>query len=187
MKCAGLLLLTCIAAGCSSFGSVDDDSRATIRRMYSVEPQTKWARLSRREHDLWTVDGPILQAIRFFDPVEDGDALLRVRDPEEVPEFRASMTAVEIEEFVIDSLVAAGVANVQTSGLRPAPFGELDGFGFDLEYLDENGLEFRGLARGVVDDSKLYLVLYTGTRAHYFTAHEDDAKRILTSLQFLER
>jgi hypothetical protein len=62
-------------------------------------------------------------------------------------------------------------ASIDVKNLRPADFGSLPGFRFDFSFLSKEGLERQGLALGCVHAGKLLLMVYTGTREHYFKMH----------------
>jgi hypothetical protein len=62
-------------------------------------------------------------------------------------------------------------ASIDVKNLRPADFGRLPGFPFDFSFLSKEGLERQGLALGCVHAGKLLLMVYTGTREHYFKMH----------------
>jgi hypothetical protein len=57
-----------------------------------------------------------------------------------------------------------------------------DGFRFDLIYLQRTGLEAQGLVAGAVLKDKLYLILYTGARAHDFPRYRDHVERMIQSV-----
>lgn len=133
--------------------------------------------------ELWTVDGPGLQAIRFINGVADGEALFEGKGKEKQPTFRKSMTPSEIMEFVVDSLAGVGFEKIETTGLRPEKFGSAQGFRFDTHFVTRQGLEGQASVVGAVLKEKLHLIIYSGTRAHYYPKHRDHAERIIQSIQ----
>ena len=176
------VVLSALLSGCAAWALVEAE-RQSVAGHYTVAPQRTWSRLRQGNVELWTVDGPALQAIRFFDGLADGDELFPSPAAEKLPAYSSSMTPTEIEEFVVHSAQRAGAANVDASNLRPWRFGNREGFRFDLAFLDAGGLEINGLVAGVVDDGKLYLIMYTGARAHYYPRFVEQVERVLSSIQ----
>ena len=161
-----------------------EPQRHQVSAVYSVEPQIQWSRVKTGAIEEWTVDGPILQAVLFFDGVKDGDPLVPTYGKNQKrPLFRAGMNATEVQEFVVDSMSAMGFTDVRAENLRPFQFGSLPGFRFELHYLSADGLELNGIAAGTTGDDRLYLILYTGTRSHYFDKHKADVERMLQTIQ----
>lgn len=177
-----LVLSTSVLWACSAITLVDMQTQ-TIANSYTVNPQRSWSRLRDSNAELWTVDGFALQALRFPDPIEDGGRLFTSNSQQKMPAFRKAMMASEVQEFVVDSLVRAGAQDAKASGLRPVRFGSLDGFRFDLAMLSANGLEMSGVVNGAVGDGKLYLIIYTGTRSHYFARYQPQVERLFESIQ----
>ena len=161
------LAVAAILTGCTAFHLVEA-GRVNIGQLYSVEPQRAWSRMVENGIELWTIDGPLLEALRFVEAVDDGEPLVYVRDGRELPEFRADMTPSDVQELVLDTLAAFGAARVEASGLRPFDFGRWPGFRFELAFVDDAGLEVAGLVAGHIRDQRLHLILYTGAQMHYF-------------------
>ena len=181
-RCLWPLVLSALLSGCAAWTLVSAE-RQTVAGHYSVAPQIAWSRFKQGNVELWTVDGPGLQAVRFFDALDDGDVLFPSSQAEKLPGYSKAMTATEVEEFVVHSIERAGAGNVETGGLRPWRFGSLEGFRFELSFLDAGGLEMNGMVAGAADGGKLYLILYTGARAHYFPKYQRQVERVLDSIQ----
>jgi len=177
------LLCMMLGTGCATAYSLVEPRRAPIGDLYTVEPQIPWSAAKAGKMELWTVDGPALQAIRFINGLTDGDALFGGRDKEKRPKFRKAMTPTEIMEFVVDSLASSGLQKVEATNLRPEPFGDVPGFRFEMRFVYGGGLEGQGLVVGAVAKEKLYLIMYTGARAHYYAKHEEDVERLVRSVR----
>jgi hypothetical protein len=176
------VVLSMLLSGCAAWTLVEGERRS-VAGHYTVAPQISWSRLRQGNVEVWTVDGPALQAIRFFDGLADGDELFPSPAAEKLPAYSSSMTPTEIEEFVVHSAQRAGAARVDASNLRPWRFGGRDGFRFDLAFVDAGGLEMNGLVAGVVDGGKLYLIVYSGARAHYYPKYVQQVERVLGSIE----
>lgn len=177
------ILVILFLSSCTHY-TLLEPQRHQVSSVYSVEPQIQWSRVKTGAIEEWTVDGPILQLVRFFDGVKDGDSLFPTYGKNQKrPLFRAGMNATEVQEFVVDTMSAIGYADVRAENLRPFQFGSLPGFRFELQYLSAEGLERNGIAAGTTSGEKLYLILYTGTRSHYFDKHKPHVERMLQTIQ----
>ena len=177
-----------LVAGCGTYRLVEP-RRTAIGDLYTVEPQVRWSAFRRGVIELWTVDGPSLQALRFVKGLKDGESLFYSRSSNEEnsakrPEFSLKMTASEIADFVADSMSALGAEKTEIKGLRPATFGSAQGFRFELTFLSRKGLEERAMAAGAVIKGKLYLLLYSGIEVYYYPKHIRDVEKMIQSIQF---
>lgn len=71
------------------------------------------------------------------------------------------MTALKVQEFVIDSVAAATSSPTEGSNLR----------------LFEDGLEIECMALGTIYENRLLLILYTGTRLYCFPRYQEGVER----------
>lgn len=157
---------------------------------YEVTPPGEWNRLNYAFYENWTVDGYGLQALRFH-AVPDGQSLVPNRSawgklipPEDkTPVFRKTMTPNEVQEFLVETLSDRGWANVKASRLTPAKFGQLPGFRFSFSMADDDGLEYDGIALGTIKGDELHLIVYSGTRLHYFPTYKRQVEGIFRSIK----
>lgn len=112
---------------------------------------------------------------------KDGDALYEYVDPD-FPLFRSDMSSAEIMEFHKRSLEFRQLRNVETSNLRPAPFGAVTGFRFEYSYLRSDGSSARGTMLGAVVDERLQLISYSAS-SEDFDLFLEDANRVMQSVQ----
>ncbi len=127
----------------------------------------------------------MLQELRFIKGIEDGEALFRGRAGRKFPPFKSKMTAIEIKELFETSLARIEVARLKTQNLRPESFGHAQGFRFEFTYVLTSGLEKQGLALGAVIDEKLHMIIYSGTRLHYYPKHKEDVDRLVRSIRMI--
>lgn len=180
---AKLLILLAALGACAPITLVEP-KRQTIADTFSVDPQIAWSKMSSANVDLWTVDGHNLEALRFYKGLRDGEALFDVKKESiKLPTFATGMTPNEVMEFVVDSLSRAGASTVEGRNLRPSDFGSSPGFRFELSFLDADGLETDGMVCGTVIEKRLYMILYTGARIHYFPKYRDEVERIIQSIE----
>ena len=194
-----IILLACIflLITCAPHYSVVEPTRRDMGGLYSVEPQISWNRSSQKQIEIWTVDGPLLAAVQFFNGIDHEKYLFQYigRAPQsaKLPRFNKNMTASEVLEFVVDSIMAPYPAspigpnmigiNAEATQLRPFKFGSLPGFRFELAFLSKAGLEYQGFVVGTIKDDRLYLICYSGARQYYYPKYKDTAERIVASIQ----
>jgi hypothetical protein len=179
------LALTVVAGlltGCARYTLVEPKPR-TIADLYTVEPQTRWSALTEGKREFWTIDGAGLESILLLRGLDDGEPLFRTADAQKRMKFRKTMSPSELAELLADGLTSIGVQNVSVTNLRPHKFGSADGFRCELTFATKNGLEKQGMAAGGTVNGRLYLVLYTGAKLHYYEAHRDSAEKIIQSIR----
>jgi opacity protein-like surface antigen len=187
-RIATIAVLFISLAACAQYSLVEA-TKQSIGGTYTVDAQIAWNKSTTGKMELWTADGPGLEAVRFIKGLEDGEALFTrpVGTAKEIkfPTYRANMTESEVMEFVVDSLGRAGAAEMEAHALEPALFGSVQGFRFELTFATVDGLEMSGLAAGATIDEELHLILYTGARVHYFPKYRDDVERLLGSIEMI--
>jgi len=192
-------------AACSSLGGGDGGygiSDYTLVRVHrvavgddslTVVPPRAWNRhrptffVDINEVEDWTLNGPILDGMSFVTGLKSGRYLIRQRKTadQQVPKFRADMTAPEIAAM-LESLyrVRGGAVDFTTLSLQPRPFlGASNGFQFDYEHLDTDEVWRKGRAVGAVINGRLYLILLDAARSHYYGATLPDFEAIVASAQ----
>ena len=189
-----LLAILFLLGACAHYTLVTTDKRDMGG--YSVEPQTAWNRSVQGKIEIWTIDGPALEAVHFFNGIGDGQNLFpfyrKSTRKAKLPKFNKNMTASEVQEFIVDSMMAPYQRSlvgpnmigtgVQPFHLRPFKFGSQPGFRFELSFLSEEGLEYEGFVVGTVKDDKLYLICYSGTREYYYPKYKETAEKIIASI-----
>lgn len=165
-------------------GPVTPGERQRIGGAYTVVPETEWQRRSADGMQRWTVAGASLHQLRLYGDLASGDTLFPEAPAKRMPAYDGRGRAHEVAELLRASLSRMGAVEVQTSNLRPAPFGERDGFRLDLSFAAGSGLRYRGLAAGTGDDEgRLQLILYFGAREHHFPAYEETVERLIGSVR----
>jgi hypothetical protein len=181
---ASLFVLAFLVTACAQYSLIKPE-KVLIGDAYSVDAQIAWNKKTEGKAEIWTIDGPLLQELRFIKGIEDGDALFESRASKKLPPFKSKMTAIEIKELFEASLVQADLAQLKTLNLRPNDFGKVAGFRFEFTYTRKNGLEKQGFAIGAVIDEKLHMIIYSGTRLHYYPKHKDDVERLVRSIRMI--
>jgi hypothetical protein len=175
-----ILLIT----GCTYY-SLIPRGKIEIGGVYTIRSEIPWSKASQGNTEIWTVDGPGLQELRFVNGLSDGDLLFKNATQGDLPEYKSDMSFLEIKEFIETSATAVGVVGITSRNFRPFKFGLLDGFRAEFSYTLKDGLFREGFAVGAKKENKLYLIIYSGTRLHYYPKNLEDAEFILRSIQIL--
>ena len=186
--CLVAILGALLIGGCAHWGLVEE-GRTGIGQLYTVDPQNEWSSRRAGRTIVWTVDGPALEQIIFFDGVKHGSSIVDGAwyaasvDEESLYAFRSNMDSFEIQELFISTWTGLGWHKVSGSGLRPANFAGHPGFAFELSCLSEDGLPYRGAVTGAVVGEQLHAVLFLATEYHYFDEHRGKFEAIIDSIQ----
>lgn len=182
------LLSAVLATGCQQTTLVKGGEPVTVADgAYSVLPTASWARTDFAQEEFWTQNGPRLDRVVFYDPVEDGESLFEAKSgsDEDGPEFYADMSLLEVGEFVESSLTFSGLQDVRTSQLAAADFGGETGFRLEIAAYTEDGLETKGFARGMIKDGTLYLMTFLAPALHYHDVVREDAESMADSIKLI--
>jgi hypothetical protein len=184
LKLGVLFLPLLFAAGCQNYTLVDG-TRVSVKDGCSVEPQQKWNRATRSTFgnptrtEVWTADGERLDMVAFFCGIRDGEPMFAARgtapdgttreDQERPFLFHTGMSANEIMD-----LFEAGLGKVtqsailRTHDLRPAMFGGLDGFRFEVSFSQKDEVDREGTVVGASSGGRLYMIFFEGTRLYHY-------------------
>ena len=93
-----LAMVLCLSA-CVHYSRVEPSKKNIAGGSYSVEPQIAWNRATYGKVEIWTVDGPSLSAVHFFNGIIDGENLYpfygKSSRKAKLPKFNKTMTASE--------------------------------------------------------------------------------------------
>lgn len=180
-KIAFLVLLLALTS-CSTYRLVEP-TRQDIAGHYSVTTPVEWTGATVSNGEFWTINGAALDELNFFAGIKAGNPLVEAYGSDgEPPVFKASMRASEVMELVTDSLAFQGYKKVRGSKLRPAKFGALPGFRFEVVFTTEDGLNYAGKAIGAVADGELHLILFSAPFSHYFPRYHQTVEQIFNSI-----
>lgn len=195
----GLML---VLTACAGYQLVEP-KRVTVNDTLSVEPGMNWNRLYSetlpRTLAVWTADGQLLNELVFFVGVGENEPLFppagsptatqpgaQPAATEPMPVFRTAMSANEIAELFEASLVRSTKSSLASiKNLRPAEFGGVPGFRFDIDYVTRDDVERSGSVAGAVRNGKLFLIFFQGTRIYHYGRYKSEADRIVASARFL--
>jgi len=180
------VLLALLCPACTQYSLVGP-GRTTIEGL-ALEPGIAWNRASGMTTgpgtETWTMDGPLLDSLSILAAVPDGKplALLRGASIDKLAPFRKTMTANEVMDLFEATFAAEMMTTVlQARNLRPISLGGAEGFRFEASYTGTDEVESEMAIAGAVSGGKLYLLVYRGTRLHYFPKYLPDFERIVAS------
>ncbi len=174
-----LLLPGCVMQG------MDAGDVTSVGNGVSVTAQPGFAQIHIATMRYWTQHGTGLDELHFYTGIKSGQPLFRPagKQPRDLPVFDARMTPGDIQDLAVASLAQNGFAHVRASALKPCPFGSAQGFCFDLELANDEGLQMRGRATMATRNQLLNLVVFTAPAEHYFAVVNPAVERIFGSIR----
>ena len=124
-----------------------------------------------------------MESIRFISGIREGVPIIDIAEEKHETSFRPDMSETELVDAVADAFSLSGAQQVKARNLRPTRFGSLDGFRFELDFLNEDGLKKEGVIVGTVVDESLYLIIYTAAKIHYFSKYAREFEDIVGSIE----
>ena len=155
----------------------------------TVDPQTVWASAAGPRNGgtrtVWTIDGLGLDELRFLTGVAPGAPLLRIPGVEQkdIVLYNTTMLPDDVMDMVAGTLGKAGDQQLRTSALRPAAFGTVTGFRFDLAFTTEDGLQMKGMALFAQRRKKLDVILFVAPSEYYYDEYAPTVEKIFASVR----
>ena len=148
------------------------------KRLPASMSQTRW-------EDVWTWNGPQLDRITLVRGLPDGKAIIfrETNSDQQVPVFRADMTAQDLMSMVEVSYRVNGVTVFHFESVEPVDF--LGGPGVRLRYNYTSGIGIakRGSCVMRVVDRKLYAMKLESVAGHYFDTVDPEFDQLIASAQ----
>ena len=181
-------LAICFAlSACAGFQAVESGMPVNVGGDLTVDPQVAWANdfgpnIAGR---VWTIDGLGLNELRFLTHIEPGAPLMQIPGMTRgnMTVYQQSMLPNDVMDLAASTLGQIGHQQVRTSGLRPVPFGSGSGFRFDLDFVNKNGLEMKGMAMAAQRNGALDLILFFAPAEYYFEHHAPTVERVFASVR----
>ena len=173
---------------CQGFQAVNPNERVTVNSRIAVSPQVMWAKPSGVgvSDAVWTIDGFGLNELHFLLGRKPGDTMFTVRDSQrkDFPAVKKGMLPNDAMELMVNSMTRLGNNQVRASNLAPAAFGEPNaGFRFDLNYVNADGLEMRGMALGAQRSDMVDVLLFIAPNEYYFDKLRTTVDQLFLSVQ----
>jgi hypothetical protein len=184
-----LALLLFQIGGCVAGGQrVTADETSVAGGDMTVKPDSPWKRLPASTHqtrweDVWTWNGPQVDRITLIGGLPDGYAIVSQRKTadQQVPVFRADMTAHDLASMVEVSYRVNGVTVFNVESVEPVDF--VGGPGVRLRYTYASGIGIAKKGRCVmrVVDRKLYAMKLESVANPHFEAVAAQFERLVAS------
>jgi hypothetical protein len=173
-RCFSIALLSLVLGGCGVSAIVKENEVIKVKDV-SVTSPLRFSQFGASRERYWTMDGLMLNDFRIFADVKPGENLFlatksRSERKGEGSLYKKGMDALEVQELFVDTLKSAGLAEVSSSDLKPAPFGQRSGFRFNLQFQTPGtggGLIYRAMVLAEVESDTLSY-LYFDAPAEYF-------------------
>jgi hypothetical protein len=135
-----------------------------------------------RPWTLWTTDGVVIDELRFWAGLKDGEALAPTSHNEQRPlSFKRTMQAHELVALFA-SLHARERCTFMLEALEPADF--VGGKGLRFRYTLEryhDHVKLSGVGWAAVRDGELYAMTFTAPRIGFFARHQTRVEQIAKS------
>lgn len=186
-----LALLLVALGGCASdYRLVTANETQVAGSDMTVKPGSNWKRLpasakQTRWEEVWTWNGPQLDRIALVGGLPDGKVITfrELKSDQQVPAFRADMTAQDLMSMVEVSYRVKGVTVFDFESVEPVDF--LGGPGVRLRYHYTSGIGIakRGNCVMRVVDRKLYAMKLESVAGRYFDTVDPEFDRLIASAQ----
>jgi len=150
------------------------DSSSVAGGRMTVKPSSNWKRIfasldDSRWEEMWTRNGPQVDRMTSLRGLADGQAIVfqEKSADQQVPVFRADMTAQDLASMLEVSYRLNGVTGFNIESLEPVEF--LGGPGIRMRYSYSSGIVIakRGSCVMRVVDKKLYAMKLEGVASHF--------------------
>lgn len=179
--------LCALLSACVGFKAVQGDQPVAIGNGVTVVPQVAWAQATNQTSlgPLWTIDGLGLNELRFFTAIAPGRPIMTIPGVEvrDLGKYEGTMLANDVMDLFASTMDKAGHQQIRTAALRPAPFGSVTGFRFDVSYVTRDGLQMKGMVLAAQRGGRLDYILFTAPAEYYFDHYAATVEQIFTSVK----
>ncbi len=187
-----LVILVSVITSCAVYQKIEPGQSVAVGRL-QVTPDIAWSGLNSYYFKIngpsatWTRDGTPINLLFIFDGIENGAPLFELerRDDMRFPIFVSGMSEADVDELVADSIKQFWQAStIETVRAAPATFADQRGFVFQYRLTAKSELDLRSYAAGAIVRDKLYLIMFTAPRLHYYDKDIDSVKTMIESARF---
>ena len=182
-----LVLTACAGVGGAGFRTVEAGMTVNVGNNVTVDPQIVWANPFGPgiSTTVWTIDGFGLNDLRFLMGIKPGNPLTRVSgvEPSEIGTYAATMLPNDVMDLLASTLGKAGFQQIRTERLRPAQFGAVQGFRFDLDYLRKSGLQMKAMVLAAQRGDTLDLIMFSAPAEYYFDRYAPTVEQVFASVR----
>ena len=166
-----------------------DETSVAGGRM-TVNPGSNWKRLhanlnETRWEEVWSWNGPQIDRMALVGGLPIGKAIIfqETNSDQQVPMFRADMTAQDLMSMVEVSYRVHGVTVFHFESVEPVDFLGGPGVRLRYSYTSGIGIDKRGSCAMRVVDRKLYAMKLESVAGHYFDTVDPEFDQLIASAQ----
>ena len=187
MLAASLLsLLGCVSAGGTL---VKAGSSIPVFDM-QVTTSLDWAKQRWGRFEIWTIDGGLLNELAIFSKVKPNEnVFLGRRETKSRPDgvwYKPGLRQDELRDLILDGLRRQGLANVESSNLRPASVSGATGIRFDTKFTTEQGLNYGGTIMALERNERLTIFMWDAPLEYYHGRDVASVNKLLDSVKFVK-
>jgi len=179
--------MLCVAlSACATYTAVDPNKPVTIGDGVTVDAQVAWATTSSYQTGtVWTIDGLRLNSLRFLTGITPGNPMMTIPGlaRKDMIPYSESMLPNDVMDLVTGTLAKGGFQQVRGDNLKPAPFGSVPGFRFDVSLTTEDGLLMKGTSLIAQRGGKLDVILFLAPAEYYYDRSLPTVERIFASVR----
>jgi hypothetical protein len=189
MKKIALWFFALMLTGCAQMNMVGPGN-VTVKNQIAVKLDSRWNQYAgpgaNQSYEVWTSEGLLLDQLRFYPGIAVGQQL-------EVPPAGAKKTDTEVllvrpglnaEQIaqLIEATYARQGGLFKTLRLAPAKIMGGDGMRMEFSYVStQRPAEVRGIAYGLMQNNKLYVMSFYAPKIHYFAKLSASAEAAMQS------
>ncbi len=178
LRSAALLAALIVLTACATGGKLQTAGRTEVLGL-QFQTSLDWARYSGSRQETWTIDGTALNQLRLLTGTKPREHVFHLgRERRNAPQgawFKPGLRPDEQQALLLAALREQGWAEVESSDLRPARFGTIDGLRFEFTMASQRGLRYAGTAAMFERDGKLTTIYWQAPVEHY---HARDAAAV---------
>lgn len=187
MKKLFALMSVVLVTGCIQSYQLLKSGDTKMWNSYTVATSENINELKTNNFVSWSQYGPLLEQIRFFKPIADGDKIpftYKNENAAKVPSFRTGMTPEEVVEIYRSSVTLGGSILTAVSDLEPVTVGNAQGYAFEAKLSSPKGKDFKGKVIFSERAGKLYLIELGAHATHYYDSRLGFFDGVITSIKF---
>ena len=167
------------------------NGEVVVRQRLAVSVNRPWNQFDRGPTDslpTWTQDGVLVDALRFYVGLKNGELIAPTPSTPEGTKplaFRSDMQTSDIVSL-FEGLYSRGGSTFALDKVEPYAFAGQKGFRFEFSSIRKSDdVRLRGIAWGAVRDGELFMISYTAPRLAFFPRGGNDAEAVAKTARIL--
>jgi len=176
------MIAAVVLSGCIKSAWTNTTSATYFARSQniSLELPLGWMISGQEDMLLVTRDGELLQYI-FAGVIDVEDELKYTKK-----KFRRGMVPIEQAEVLFDNMASNPALNAfKVERKKPASIDGHEAFRAEFTFKDKNGLLYRGIQYGFMQNNIFYSIRFVATNRHYFDRDKDKFEESVKTIKLL--